>query len=94
MVVNLRHARRSPQRCRKVGAITRRTRVWHRGVEVTARCFHVDGRRKVARCYAIDASRQFVLRKTADGGLDTETLRGVIVHTARPITGWGPAESR
>jgi hypothetical protein len=77
MVVNLRRARTSPQRHRKVWALSRRTRVWHRDVEVTDRCFMVDGRRQVARCYAQDETgRKFVVAHR----VATEELRGVVVR--------------
>lgn len=42
------HRHRDQKRCRS-------TRVWLNGVEVTARCFYVDGRRGVVGLYKLNA---------------------------------------
>ena len=61
--------RRDRKRCRTA-------RVWYRGVDVSARCYKVDGRRRRAWAYAVDAEGRKML--TPDHrGLQREVLYGV-----------------
>lgn len=55
---------------------TRRARVWVDGVEVTERCYYVDGRRRLARCFVHVAPRVCVV--DAFGEIRRETIRGRI----------------
>jgi hypothetical protein len=60
--------RRQVKRCRQA-------RVWLNGVEVTNRCFYVDGRRGVVRLYKHDAGGHVYANEAKDG-IATEELHG------------------
>lgn len=55
---------------------TRYARVWVNGTEVTERCYYVDGRRRLARCFVHVAPR--ICAVDASGEIVKEVLRGRI----------------
>lgn len=53
----------------------RTVRVFYNGVEVTNRCFYVDGRRRVARLFVHDEYDRPCMNKAHDG-IETVEIRG------------------